>query len=60
MYKEDGRHAVAELLVQGLVVEEVHGDKCRRGASQHGQPEKHSLGDAPAVPAGFPFVEAIG
>ena len=64
VYKEDLRQqdqgeADPELLVPGLVVEEVHAEKCPYAASDDGQQDERILGNAPPTFFGLPFVHAV-
>lgn len=64
---EDGRNSVAELLVEGFVAEEVHGQEGGGGAAEGGEEEQRGLGDATrlalaslAIADGLPLVETVG
>lgn len=57
--QQDQREADPELLVPGLVVEEVHAEKSPYAASDDGQQDECVLGNAPPSLFGLPFVHAV-
>lgn len=57
--EEDEGHPVAELIVAGLVAEEIHGEEGGRGAAEEGKEDESGFGDTPTAMSSLVFVEAV-
>ncbi len=56
---DNGRYAIAELLVQGFVMPCFHTCPGSNAAADDGHSQQRGLSDAPFVSPGFPFVDAV-
>lgn len=59
LQQEDDRDAIAEFVVEGFVVEDMHGYPGSHAAAYNSQTQQCGLGNAPAFAARLPFVEAV-
>ena len=60
MEEKDGGNAVAELLVQRLVVPHLHACPRPDAAAEYGQQQEGGFAYAPLGSPGLPFVQTIG